>query len=79
MERRVTREGQAMELTGKEFALLEFLMQARGRCCSAQRAAARGVADVSGRGNQCGGCVCELFAEEAWASKPEGSVGWRIR
>jgi DNA-binding response OmpR family regulator len=34
MERRVTREGQVIELTGKEFALLEFLMQARGRCCT---------------------------------------------
>jgi DNA-binding response OmpR family regulator len=34
MERRVTREGQVVELTGKEFALLEFLMQARGRCCT---------------------------------------------
>ena len=34
MERRVTREGRLVELTGKEFALLEFLMQARGRCCA---------------------------------------------
>jgi DNA-binding response OmpR family regulator len=34
MERRVTREGQVIDLTGKEFALLEFLMQARGRTCA---------------------------------------------
>ena len=34
MERRVTRDGQVIDLTGKEFALLEFLMQARGRTCT---------------------------------------------
>lgn len=34
MERRVTRGGAAVELTTKEFALLEFLMQGRGRTCS---------------------------------------------
>lgn len=34
MERKVTRDGRAIDLTGKEFALLEFLMQARGRCCT---------------------------------------------
>ncbi len=34
MERRVTRAGVAVELTTKEFALLEYLMQARGRTCS---------------------------------------------
>lgn len=33
MERRVMRNGQAVELTVKEFCLLEFLMQRRGRCC----------------------------------------------
>jgi DNA-binding response OmpR family regulator len=33
MDRSVTRDGRPIELTGKEFALLEFLMQARGRCC----------------------------------------------
>ena len=33
MERRVMRDGHLIELTAKEFALLEFLMQARGRCC----------------------------------------------
>jgi DNA-binding response OmpR family regulator len=33
IERRVTRDGHLIELTAKEFALLEFLMQARGRCC----------------------------------------------
>lgn len=33
MARRVTRDGQTVELTGKEFALLEYLMQARGRTC----------------------------------------------
>ena len=31
---KVTRDGQAVELTVKEFALLEYLMQARGRTCS---------------------------------------------
>ena len=34
VERKVTREGQVIELTAKEFALLEFLMQARGRTCT---------------------------------------------
>jgi len=34
MERKVTRDGRTIELTGKEFALLEFLMQARGRTCT---------------------------------------------
>jgi DNA-binding response OmpR family regulator len=34
MERKVTRDGRAIELTGKEYALLEFLMQARGRTCT---------------------------------------------
>lgn len=33
MDRRVTREGQTIDLTVKEFALLEYLMQARGRTC----------------------------------------------
>jgi DNA-binding response OmpR family regulator len=34
MERRVTRNGRLVELTVKEFALLEFLLMRRGRCCS---------------------------------------------
>jgi DNA-binding response OmpR family regulator len=34
MERRVARNGRTVELTVKEFALLEFLMMRRGRCCS---------------------------------------------
>jgi DNA-binding response OmpR family regulator len=34
MERRVTRNGRSVELTVKEFALLEFLLMRRGRCCS---------------------------------------------
>lgn len=34
MERRVTRDGTQVDLTVKEFALLEFLLQRRGRCCS---------------------------------------------
>jgi DNA-binding response OmpR family regulator len=34
MERKVTRNGRMIELTVKEFGLLEFLMQRRGRCCS---------------------------------------------
>ncbi|WP_263365563.1 response regulator transcription factor [Edaphobacter bradus] len=34
MERRVTRMGHAVELTVKEFSLLEYLMQRSGRCCS---------------------------------------------
>jgi DNA-binding response OmpR family regulator len=33
MDRRVTRSGSAVELTVKEFNLLEFLMLRRGRCC----------------------------------------------
>lgn len=33
MGRTVTRNGRAVELTSKEFALLEYLMQARGRTC----------------------------------------------
>ncbi len=33
MSRTVTREGRPVELTTKEFALLEYLMQARGRTC----------------------------------------------
>ena len=34
MDRRVTRSGRGVELTVKEFALLEFLLLRRGRCCS---------------------------------------------
>jgi DNA-binding response OmpR family regulator len=34
MERRVTRKGVVVELTGKEFALLEYLIQRKERCCS---------------------------------------------
>ncbi|WP_213803367.1 response regulator transcription factor [Granulicella sp. dw_53] len=34
IERKVTHFGRAVELTVKEFALLEFLMQRAGRCCS---------------------------------------------
>ncbi|HEY2040956.1 MAG TPA: response regulator transcription factor [Edaphobacter sp.] len=34
MERRVTRNGVAVELTGKEFSLLEYLIQRKERCCS---------------------------------------------
>jgi DNA-binding response OmpR family regulator len=34
MERRVVRNGRHVELTVKEFALLEFLLMRRGRCCS---------------------------------------------
>ena len=34
MERRVVREGSVVELTSKEYALLEYLMMARGRTCS---------------------------------------------
>jgi DNA-binding response OmpR family regulator len=34
MDRRVTRNGRMVELTVKEFSLLEFLMLRRGRCCS---------------------------------------------
>lgn len=33
MERKVSRNGCTVELTVKEFSLLEFLMQRRGRCC----------------------------------------------
>jgi DNA-binding response OmpR family regulator len=34
MERRVTRGGRLIDLTVKEFCLLEFLMMRRGQCCS---------------------------------------------
>ena len=34
MERKVVRDGRPVELTVKEFALLEYLMLARGRTCS---------------------------------------------
>jgi DNA-binding response OmpR family regulator len=34
MNRKVTREGRPVELTGKEFSLLEFLLERRGQCCS---------------------------------------------
>jgi DNA-binding response OmpR family regulator len=34
MERRVKRNGRAVELTAKEFALLEYLIQRKDRCCS---------------------------------------------
>ncbi|MEO8736313.1 MAG: response regulator transcription factor [Edaphobacter sp.] len=34
MDRRVTRSGRGVELTVKEFNLLEFLMLRRGRCCT---------------------------------------------
>lgn len=34
IERKVSRNGKPVDLTTKEFALLEFLMQRRGLCCS---------------------------------------------
>ena len=34
IERRVTRNGREVELTAKEFSLLEFLMQRKGGCCT---------------------------------------------
>ena len=34
MERRLRRAGQSIDLTVKEFSLLEYLMQRPGRCCS---------------------------------------------
>src|ERR1700722_13446755 len=34
MERKVIRNGQQVELTVKEFGLLEFLLMRRGRCCN---------------------------------------------
>ncbi len=34
MTHKVTRDGQAVDLTGKEFSLLEFLLARRGQCCS---------------------------------------------
>lgn len=34
MTHKVTRDGQAVDLTGKEFLLLEFLLARRGQCCS---------------------------------------------
>jgi DNA-binding response OmpR family regulator len=34
MERRVTRNGTMVELTAKEFSLLEYLIQRKERCCS---------------------------------------------
>lgn len=34
MDRRVTRGGRPVDLTVKEFCLLEYLLQHRGRCCS---------------------------------------------
>jgi DNA-binding response OmpR family regulator len=34
MERRVLRDGQLVDLTTKEFALLEYLLQRRGLCCN---------------------------------------------
>ena len=34
MDRKVTRNGRVVELTVKEFSLLEFLLLRRGRCCS---------------------------------------------
>jgi DNA-binding response OmpR family regulator len=34
MERRVLRNGRLVELTGKEFSLLQFLLIRRGQCCS---------------------------------------------
>jgi len=34
MERKVMRNGQVVELTVKEFSLLEFLLMRRGQCCS---------------------------------------------
>ncbi len=34
LERKVTRDGRPVDLTVKEFALLEFLLQRQGRCCS---------------------------------------------
>ncbi len=34
MTHKVTRDGMAVDLTGKEFSLLEFLLARRGQCCS---------------------------------------------
>jgi len=34
MSRKVTRDGRYVDLTAKEFSLLEFLLERRGQCCS---------------------------------------------
>jgi DNA-binding response OmpR family regulator len=34
IERRAVRNGRTVELTAKEFSLLEYMMQRQGRCCS---------------------------------------------
>lgn len=34
LSRKVWRDGQPIELTGKEFALLEYMVRRRGQCCS---------------------------------------------
>ena len=34
MSRQVRRDGHALELTGKEFSLLEFMLNRRGECCT---------------------------------------------
>ena len=34
MDRSVRRDGHPLELTVKEFALLEFMLQRRGKCCT---------------------------------------------
>ena len=62
----------------KEFGLLEFLMQRRGRCCSRSRVVARGVADVSGCRDECGGCVHQLFKEEAGSGGGGGRCGYAV-
>ena len=56
-------DGRAVELTGKEFALLEYLLLNRGRAVS-RAGCSRGMEDAGGK-RECGGRLCDVSAAQA--------------
>ena len=65
IERRVTHYGRVGGADGEGVRSAGVSDAARREMLQPSRAAARGLADVSGCGDECGGCVHQLFKEEA--------------
>ena len=73
MERRVVRNGRHGGADGQGVCAAGVFADAAWAVLQPERVAAGGLADVSRCGDECGGCVCELSAEEAGS----GECGWR--
>ncbi len=78
MDRRVTRNGRAVELTVKEFNLLEFLLQRRGRCCSRSEL----LSEVWQMSPDAGTNVVDVYInylrKKLGAASTEADAGWSV-